>query len=469
MTSPYEGFKAETKALVENGNNRLEDALACEAARLFLAEVGAVPRAAFGNITDISEKWYREWNDQFTARCTELASIRDALWNAGCGLLKVAGDYEHTDVEAAFIIGDSWSVAATPVGGYLSPLLDHYTGIAYRPGEPFPTEFASAQPSGTLTGGDSLGFPALISGEAVPQYGQEVKIETRPLENALPWEGERHWPWEGDFWEHAGRPTVEVPTVTIAATPGNETDKLVEFVGRVDQGWALALAEAIADFEGADATHPMQDMVVPVWCAAPSIFDGRYVLLKQLSSFMPEILDRVTNQTGRLRTYWEGAGASAYLATDGSGLAPMMINYLTGLSARIEWFSQRARTVGAILRDLRNSYAADAVADVKSVNAANDEYLAAVSGALVAASPDRVANTLKGVFSIYQTARTRETDRFENELSAEKNTIAADRGLHIGELYSEARRFQPPGGGDGWADPGLWGPKPGSSPSYRPE
>ena len=469
MTSPYEGFKAETKALVENGNNRLEDALACEAARLFLAEVGSVPRAAFGEIDDLSSRTAENWNAQFSARCAELASIRDALWNAGSCLLRVAGEYEDTDVEAAFIIGDTWAIESTPVGGFLGPLMEHFAGVAYRPGEPFPTDFASAQAADALTGGDTLAFPQHIGGEVLPTYSQEVTIETQVLENSLPWEGERHWPWEGEFWEHQGQATIDVPKVKVTASPGAENDELVAFVGREEHGSALALSEVIIDLESGAAGRPMRDMIVPVWTASPTLFARRYEVLKDFSSFVSGILDRVKNQTGRLRTYWEGSGASAYLATDGSGLATMMIDYLAGLVARIDWFIARCRLVEYTFRDLRNGYATNALTDVQSANAANNEYIAALTSTLSSTSPDRVATALNGVYSSYLATRTRELEQIEIALAQEKEGTAGARGLGLDENYTVPRPFQGPGGGDVWADPSLWTTKPGPLPGYEPE
>lgn len=468
MTSPYEGFKAETKALVENGNNRLEDALACEAARLFLAEVGSVPRAAFGEIEEYSQIWHNDWNTQFTARCAELASIRDALWNAGCGLLKVAGEYEDTDVEAAFIIGDTWSIGTTTLGGYLDPLLSHFSGITFRPGEPFPTDYGSASSANPLTGGDTLTFPH-VTGDVLPTYTQETTIERQALDDAWVWEGDRHWPWEGDFWEYQGRPTIDMPKVTITATPGAENDALVDFVGRQDQGWALVLSETIIDLEGGDANRPMRDMIVPVWTASPTLFANRHTLLNQLWGPLPEILDRVKNNTGRLRTYWEGAGASAYLGTDGSGLAPMIAEYLAGLIARIEWFVQRCKVVETTLAEIRDGYATSALADVKAANAANDEYLQAIRATLSSPPTDRIATALDSTYSMYQTARDLAAEKVARELEQEKIAISGNRGIDLDLMYVEARLFQHPGGADGWAGSGLWKAKPGPLPGYEPE
>lgn len=464
----FSSFKAETKVLVEHGSNRLEDALTCEGLRVYLQAVGRIPQQAFGALDasqgDASKQFYDGWIRQIDSRCQELASIRNALWNAGCGLLKVAGEYEHTDIEAMYNFNglnhavDPATGRESPINGFIAPLAGYYP-VTYSPGAAYPTDFASAVPAAptdtmTLPGNYTMyGLPGIYpEGEPLPAVTRGTVTKTIHIDAA--------------YKGYKATSTIySLPNIIVSVTPGLEKDQLVGFMTGEHDGMALSIAEALTGAaSGENLTEPMAHLVEPAFLASPTIFLNRRDLLAPANSLMNTMVQRVEDQIGALKDYWvsEG-GANAYFSR-----ATSMLTYLKGLEIRVATLPTQCEKVATALKNIRDAYANRAVSQIKLVNDAIDAYVSDMTDSFCGGSPDEIIKSIQNVYGLYATMRDTEIGELTADITLGSSVTGAVEKVSLDDLWTAPLPYQGMTGGDAWVE-GAWKPKGDHLGSYEPE
>lgn len=461
-------FKAETKALVEYGSNRLEDALVCEGLRLYLQAIGRIPEQAFGMIgaqlSGASQLFHDGWVRQIDSRCQELASIRDALWNAGCGVIKVAGEYERTDIEAMYNfdglnrLADPVTGQPSPINGFIEPLGEFYP-VTYSRGAAYATDFESAIPAApadtmNLPGNyDAFGLPGVYpAGEPLPSVVRGTVTKKIVIKAA----------YKGYT---ASSTMYSLPNIIIQVHPGLEKDVLVGFMTGEDHGLALSIAEGIAGAtSGESVTHPMANLVEPAFLSSPGIFNNRKELLLPANTLVNSLVQRVEDQTGSLKDYWAGeGGASAY-----STRATSMLTYLKGLEIRMATLPTQCDKLFTALTNIRAAYATRAVAEIQAVNKAVDEYVSDLTDSFCGGSPEEIVKCLQSVYGVYATVRDAEIQKLSADITLESAVAGAVEKVSLDDLWASPLPYQGASGGDAWVE-GSWKPRGDHLGSYQPE
>lgn len=319
------GLSTELQALVNNGKERYEDSIVCDAIKIYITHVGGVPDFAWGKMP-WSNKWKTDWHTAVEARITEAGTIRDTLGTTGGSLIQVASDYSDTDIEAKLDFDVATENAAlTP---FLLGTKKAGDTVSGHPG-------GSAGPPPYFPGGNyGVNIPGdSDDGKRLNYLWKDGRLNNIPAE-AYPKGGQHSF----------------TPMIQALETPGHLD--LTKFVNEHYQ--TLTQAENIVEqLIGGMAQKPSVDFIDQVIEAYPGVIKNRADLLNIAKNNYDEMRKEMALETDTLKLYWSSPSASqAYFVH-----ANNILRYFDSLSAEVLWLANEGKKAADTIDKLMLAYA----------------------------------------------------------------------------------------------------------------
>jgi len=432
MPKDLDNLHVETRALAAYGVERYEDAVTYAAVRWYLSAVGAVPAAAWGTLPDISDQLRRDWATAVGNRIAEAGTIHDEMNRMSDGLLQVATDYEHTDLDLALsfdVVNRDLTPYLPVADGYADAIRTRQGGVGALP-QPMYPRLPDDQPTPVIP----------PNNERLTALRHETLPTTRIVEEPIVISSDG----EG-LGISGGRTTYYENGIG---------DRLDDFVQ--EHRSTLLQLEALLTELGTGQRLPLSDLIVHAWRTQPAIIRNRADLFHSAANTYAELTAEMRAETARLKLYWEGAAATAF-----AQYADTAAGHLDQLRDQAAWLAEEGKKAAALLEGLRNAYAATGYERIGTLIQALQDYRNHVAGLFSACSnPEKAIIDAAAFFTDYLTAaEQRHVQALADLIKIDEQT--RQERPDLGTRGHDTIPFpRPEVGANAWTDHHAWQPAP---------
>ncbi|GGM66763.1 hypothetical protein GCM10011608_60100 [Micromonospora sonchi] len=429
MSTDLSTLTVETRVLVAFGVERYEDATTYSAVRRYLADIGSIPRAAWGTLEGISDKLGKDWATALSNRISEANSARDEMERMADGLLQIAADYEGTDLHVA----TTFDVVNRDLLPYL-PLGDGY--------------------------GNSVRVRAGGAGILAPPHYRPQPGDAPVL--VIPDDNDRLAATRNEALPHTR--VVEEPLriySNLAARGGRTTyyengggDQLDTFIN--EHRSTLLQLEGLLIQLGTGERLPLTDLMIHAWRSAPPVIRNRADLIHSVANTYSELRAEMAGEVANLKLYWEGTASQAF-----TQYADRATTYLTQLEAQARWLADEGKRAATMLEGLRNAYASLGYEHISTLITALNTYLDAVNSPFSSCTnPEQAFISTVRVFTDYLLdAEQRHVDAMADLIKVDEQERKERPDL--GTRGHDTTPFPHTEVGAGaWTDRSTWTPRP---------